>query len=187
MRPCQSDEPWLVVVNPNSGKKKGKKDWNKIAKLLDKNFNYTAIFTERRGHAISIVKEKILEGIRNIIVAGGDGTMNEVVNAVFTQKEVPTNSITLGIITIGTGNDWGRTFGIPASYIKSIETIRNCKTFIQDAGIIRYYDGEIQRNRFFINIAGLGFDALVAKKSNSQKDLGKSGILLYMLNLLSNL
>ena len=187
MRPCQSDKPWLVIVNPNSGKKKGKKDWVKIAQLLDQNFKYTAIFTERRGHAISIVKEKILEGTRNIIVAGGDGTMNEVVNAVFTQGKVPTNTITLGIITIGTGNDWGKMFGIPASYEKSIETIKNCKTFIQDAGIIRYYDGEIQKNRFFLNIAGLGFDALVAKKINAQKDIGKSGKLLYMANLISNL
>ncbi len=74
MRPCQSDEPWLVIVNPNSGKKKGARDWGKIAQLLDKNFKYTALFTEKRGHAVKLVKDEIFTvsiGIGIGVYSGG--------------------------------------------------------------------------------------------------------------------
>src|SRR5690554_4197767 len=97
---------WLVLVNPNAGIGKGKKDWGKISQLLDEQgFVYQAVFTERKLHAIELVIENITLGYRKIIVVGGDGTMNEVVNGVFSQQVVPTTAITLGMISIGTGND----------------------------------------------------------------------------------
>ena len=187
MKSYEPESPWLVVVNPNAGKRKGEKDWKKISALLDKNFQYTSVFTEGRGHAIDLVEKKITEGTKKIIVAGGDGTMNEVVNGIFSQTSVPTKKITLGMITIGTGNDWGRMFSIPKSYAKAIATLINFRTFLQDAGVARYYHGKELRNRFFINIAGLGFDAFVAREINVQKDKGRTGVILYIANILSNL
>lgn len=183
-----TDKRLLVIVNPNAGRCKGRKDWNKISELLNnKGFNYKPIFTQRRHHAIEITKKNIKQGYRKIIVVGGDGTMNEVVNGVFGQNEIPVSDITLGMITVGTGNDWGRMFNIPLNYAEAISTIKDGNTFMQDAGKVRYFRGDKKEDRYFINIAGLGFDALVVEKANKQKDEGRKGVLLYLWNILSNL
>ena len=116
---------WLVVVNPNAGKEKGLKDWDTIEYLLEKHtIAFQKRFTEARFHAIHIVIEAIQRGFRKIIAVGGDGTMNEVLNGCFLQKYCPPEDITLAMITVGTGNDWGRTFGIPVDYEDTIRTIK---------------------------------------------------------------
>lgn len=182
------NEKWLVVINPNAGKGKGKKDWHKISGLLEKEgIQYEPVFTERRRHAIELTHTFIDKGFRKIIVVGGDGTMNEVVNGVFNQKNVPVSKIILGMITVGTGNDWGRMFGIPTDYAKAVSILKKCTTFMQDAGIVKYYHGEKNESRYFINIAGLGFDARVVEKTNRQKDKGRKGVFLYFWNILTNL
>jgi YegS/Rv2252/BmrU family lipid kinase len=179
---------WLVIVNPNAGSGKGQKDWKIIERLMEKYWiHYTAEFTQASKHAILLSQKGIEKGFRKILVVGGDGTMNEVVNGVFIQKTCPTTSIILGMITVGTGNDWGRLFGIPSSYEGAMQVIHACKTRLQDAGSVMYYNGIRQEKRFFINIAGLGFDAVVVSRTNRQKERGRKGKLLYFYNLLSSL
>lgn len=179
---------WLILVNPNAGVGKGIKDWRSISDLLSEhNFEFEAVFTERKLHAIELVQQKIELGFRKIIVVGGDGTMNEVVNGIFSQDIVPTTEITLGMISVGTGNDWVRTFNIPVEYSKAIRIIKDEQTLLQDAGIVKYYSEAIQKIRYFINMAGLGFDALVAKKTNADKENGKTNPLLYLKNLVTTL
>ncbi len=179
---------WLVIVNPNAGHGKGQNDWAEISGLLNKyNIDHQTVFTLARRHAITIAREGITSGFRKIIVVGGDGTMNEVVNGVFTQECCPTTDITLAMITVGTGNDWGKLFSIPLHYEKSIQIIRKQKVRLQDAGIVYYYNGTVRDKRYFINIAGLGFDAVVVKRTNIQKDKGRKSKAIYMMNLLKSL
>jgi YegS/Rv2252/BmrU family lipid kinase len=179
---------WLVIVNPNAGHGKGKKDWQKIADLLEKHgIEFTSQFTVTRRHAIVLVQEGITNGYRKIIAVGGDGTMNEVVNGVFTQLVCPTTDITLAMITVGTGNDWGKLFGIPVHYENAIQIIKEFKVRLQDAGIVHYYHGTARDRRYFINIAGLGFDAVVVSRTNIQKDKGYKGKAIYFINLLRSL
>ena len=179
---------WLIIVNPNAGHGRGQKDWHKISSLLQKYaLHHYVHFTYAKGHAIKLASEGIRHGYRKIIVVGGDGTMNEVVNGTFLEKSCPTNDITLGMITVGIGNDWGRMFGIPTDYEKAIKIIKESKTRLQDAGAVSYSQGGSREKRYFINIAGLGFDAMVAKRTNSQKERGRSGKFLYFYNLFSSL
>jgi YegS/Rv2252/BmrU family lipid kinase len=179
---------WLVVVNPNAGKRKGLKDWNRIESLLKSHGVSTEVrFTERKRHAIEITAQGISEGFRNIIAVGGDGTMNEVVNGVLIQETVPSNQITLAMITVGTGNDWGKMFGIPKDYEGSISLIKQYNTCISDVGVVEYETGQGNDKRFFINIAGLGFDAVVVRKTNASKEKGRSSKAIYFYNLLRSL
>jgi YegS/Rv2252/BmrU family lipid kinase len=179
---------WLLIVNPNAGRGKGRKDWNKISALFDAcNLTYHFMFTESRRHAILITSEAIKNGYRKFVVIGGDGTMNEVVNGAFAQKTCTSSEITLGMISVGTGNDWGKLFDIPSDYEGAVKTIAEGKTRLQDAGIVHYYHGTSRQKRYFINIAGLGFDAVVVKKTNIQKDKGRKGKALYFYNLLKSL
>jgi YegS/Rv2252/BmrU family lipid kinase len=184
----KENNQWLAVVNPNAGVKKCEKDWKKISGLLNKHgINYKAVLTERRLHAIELTQQYIKEGYRKIISVGGDGTLNEIVNGVFAQKEVTTSEITLAVISVGTGNDWVRTFHIPNDYEEAIALIGKQDTFLQDAGKVTYINGSSPVTRFFINMAGLGFDGLVAQKTNADKDRGVGNPLLYFKNIFVSL
>lgn len=188
MNQISDQTEWLVIVNPNAGNGKGEKDWNRISDLFRKNnIRIFPMFTERKGHATELVRESIGKGFRRIVSVGGDGTLNEIVNGIFTQNHCTSSEIILGAIPVGTGNDWGRMFGIPTVYEGSIQLIREPKLLLHDIGIISYYNGIEKRNRYFINIAGLGFEAVVVRKTNAQKDKGKSNKAIYFLNLLSSL
>lgn len=180
---------WFVIVNPNAGKRKGEKDWLEIAALLtEAGIKFTNVFTEHRGHAVILTRKYIENGYRNIIVVGGDGTLNEVVNGIFTQAHIPTENVRLAMIPVGTGNDWCRMFNIPGDYKQAIQLITNNKIFIQDTGTIKYISSKgVEKIRYFINMAGMGFDAMVAKKTNKQKELGKSNPMSYVVNILSSL
>lgn len=179
---------WLVLVNPNAGTQKGKKDWHKISHILtEQGFDYHSVFTERKLHAIELVPQFIEKGYRKIIVVGGDGTMNEVVNGIFAQKTVSPTSITLGMISIGTGNDWVRTYNVPLDYQKAIEIIKQQKTLEQDVGFVKFSANGSYKTRYFANMAGFGFDGLVAKKTNADKEKGSSNPFLYLSNLISSL
>jgi YegS/Rv2252/BmrU family lipid kinase len=188
MYKSNKNKEWLVIVNPNAGRRKGSRDWLKIRSLLVKhNFEFCEVFTERPGHAIEISRDYIEAGYKHIIVVGGDGTLNEVINGLFKQTKYPTTEVTFGMISIGTGNDWGRMLKIPSDYEEAILTIKECKTFIQDAGIVSYRSNENNVERYFVNIAGLGFDAVVTKKANRLKERGKGGPLLYFATIFSSL
>jgi diacylglycerol kinase (ATP) len=179
---------WLVIVNPNAGYGKGKKDWDRISGLFEKNdISIYPRFTKKKNHASEFAREGISEGFRKILSVGGDGTLNEIVNGVFTQDYCPTPEIAIGIIPVGTGNDWGRMFGIPLVYEGSIKVIKENKQKLHDIGLISCYNGSIKEKRYFINIAGLGFEAAVVKRTNIQKDKGRSGKAIYFLNLLVSL
>jgi len=179
---------WFVIVNPNAGRRKGEKDWLEIAALLnDAGIRFVNVFTEHPNHAVKLARKYIEAGYRKIVVVGGDGTLNEVVNGVFTQKRYPSTDIYLAMISVGTGNDWGRSFGIPHSYKEAIAVISEGKTMLQDVGIVHYQQKELSKKRHFINMAGLGFDAMVAKRTNLVKQQGKGGPFSYMISLLTSL
>ncbi len=179
---------WFTIVNPNAGNGKGQKDWNRINDLLEKNEIPTSVkFTGKKGHAIEYTKEAIGNGFRKFISVGGDGTLNEVVNGAFTQEHCPPGDLLLGMIPVGTGNDWGRMFSIPLVYEGAVKVIKEGRQMPHDIGVVDYFNGENRERRYFINIAGLGFESLVVIKTNRQKDQGKSSRAIYFYNLLSSL
>lgn len=184
----EANGDWFVIVNPNAGRRKGEKDWLEIAALLNaEGIRYTNVFTEHPNHAVKLARKYVEAGFRKIIVVGGDGTLNEVVNGVFTQNKYPTKDIILAMIPVGTGNDWGRSFNIPSVYKEAIQLIGRMHTRIQDVGKVHYMNNELPKQRHFINMAGLGFDAMVAKRTNKVKQEGKSGPFSYLISLFTSL
>lgn len=179
---------WFVIVNPNAGIRLGEKDWNEIAYLLtEAGIDYTNVFTDAPLHAIKLAKKYIEAGYRKIIVVGGDGTLNEVINGVVKQKRFAPDEVIVAMIPVGTGNDWCRTFKIPENYKEAIKVIAKCKTARQDIGMIRYDVDGSECTRYFLNMAGIGFDGAVAKRTNRLKAKGKGGPLSYLINLFTTL
>ena len=182
------NQEWFAIVNPNAGNGKGKKDWNRISDLFVRNnIDLSIKFTEKKGQGIEFARKAVTLGYRNIISVGGDGTLNEVINGVFIQGVCSPGEVTVSMIPVGTGNDWGRMFGIPLVYEGAVQVIRQGKKMLHDIGVVTFFNGEQQEKRYFINIAGLGFESLVVKKTNKQKDKGKSSRAIYLYNLLSSL
>lgn len=188
MQKNKDQKEWLAIVNPNAGKGKGIMDWDRISWIFEKN-NIAVFpeFTRRRGHATELVRNWIASGYRQILAVGGDGTLNEIVNGVFTQGSCKSTEITVGMIPVGTGNDWGRMFGIPLIYEGSVKVIKEHKTMLHDVGVITFSNGNGSEKRYFINISGLGFEAAVVKKTNAQKAKGRSSNAIYFWNLLTSL
>ncbi len=179
---------WFTIVNPNAGNGKGQKDWCRINDLLEKNeIKVTVKFTGKKGDAIEFTREAIFNGFRKIISVGGDGTLNEIVNGAFTQDKCSQRDLLLAMIPVGTGNDWGRMFSIPLVYDGAVKVIKDGRQMAHDIGVIEYYNGKNRAKRYFINIAGLGFESIVVEKTNRQKEKGKNSKAIYFYNLLSNL
>ena len=179
---------WYAIVNPNAGNGKGKKDWGRISGLFSKSgIRLAHRFTEKRGQAIEFAQEAITDGYRKIVSVGGDGTLNEIVNGAFIQNTCKTTEICLGMIPVGTGNDWGRMFGIPFVYEGAVQVLAEERKILHDIGVVDFMRSGVKERRYFINIAGLGFESLVVKRTNRQKDKGNSNKAIYFYNLLSSL
>ncbi len=175
---------WFVVVNPVSGGGKGLEDFPRISHLLRENgIEHDPAFTEHRHHATELTVEAANRGYRKIIVVGGDGTLNEVVNGLFIQKQCEPKEILLAVIAVGTGNDWVRTFGIPRNYTAAIRAIVEGHSFLQDVGKVIYTESKVEQTRYMANVAGLGFDAYVIQIFNHLKLKGCKGKWLYLYSL----
>lgn len=172
---------WFVILNPHAGSDRGKKDRAEILNRLSKTgFHYELAVSEYQKHTIQLTIQAIEKGFRNLIVAGGDGTLNEVVNGIFSQTVCSPEEITIGMVPVGTGNDWIKTFGIPNFYKSAVKIIKQGKTMRQDVGRITFTENDLTKTCYFANMAGFGFDAMVAAKTNRLKDKGRTGIMLYL-------
>lgn len=185
----KKQDKWLVVLNPNAGDGTGGKDWEKIASSLNnQGIDFELFRTRRINHAIEEIPVFIEKGFTRFIVIGGDGTLNEVINGIFAQQLIAPDAITVSMIAVGTGNDWCRMYGIPSEYEKAAQTIKNYRTIKQDIGKVHYFKKEKEQVRYFANVAGIGFDAMVAKKTNSIKEKWKrASVLLYFYSLIVSL
>lgn len=181
----EENSKWLVVVNPKASIGKAEKDWPEIKQILiNEGIAFDFVITEFQGHAIELVRNKITEkGYTKLISIGGDGTNNEIINGIFTQQRFPTEQIMMGIIPMGTGNDWRRTFGFNIDYQENVEIIKAGCLFKHDIGKVTYYNHGDPQVRYFLNAAGTGLDEFVCKTTNIMKSQGKGGTSRYMLNV----
>jgi YegS/Rv2252/BmrU family lipid kinase len=179
-------EKWLAIVNPVSGGNRQQRMSQRIVNcLLDQAVDIDVRITEERGSAIGIAEDAIEQGIRNIAVIGGDGTLNEVVNGVFRQQAVKTTDVTLAMFSLGTGNDFIRTMQIPRNYKDAARAMLQGKTRIIDAGRLRYGATDKEQVRYFVNVCGMAFDGAVTEHANSTK--GSIGRMAYLRSVLITL
>ena len=179
---------WTSIVNPKASSGKCAKLWPKIeASLKEKGLLGEVHFTEYSGHAIELAREAVRSGARRILAVGGDGTANEVVNGLFTQDEVPSTEVLVGQVPLGTGNDWGRTVGIPAKFEEAIVVLAKEEVLTQDIGFIDFEENGSPVRRYFMNIGGMGFDAFVGIAANEKKTQGKGGVTGYVSALVGSL
>ncbi|MCF8370195.1 MAG: diacylglycerol kinase family lipid kinase [Bacteroidales bacterium] len=158
----------LFIINPVSGTKRKEKLLGVIHDVFKgSKLEYHIEYTEYAGHAKEIANNAVENGFDCIVAVGGDGSVNEVGSALVGKN------CTLGIIPCGSGNGLARSLKISMNARKALFQIVKEKTMDIDT---------LQLNElFFINVAGLGFDAQVAHLFKKQD---KRGLLSYMKAML---
>jgi diacylglycerol kinase (ATP) len=143
-------EPAALIFNPHAGQKLGL-DTNAgsikdvQAALRSEGIRFDEQPTERAGHATDLARQAVADGRQLVIVAGGDGTVNEVAHALSHSETV------LGLMPLGSVMNVARTLWIPRDLELAARTIAEGKVLAMDMGRI----GE----RFFLEAAGVGLDA----------------------------
>ena len=135
------------------------------------------LFSERPGHLIELAGGAVDGGAKLVIAVGGDGTLNEVVNG------IAGRDVELATIPLGTGMDFGRTYGIPKRFDDAVRLALDGATRTIDAGRVRYrtWDGE-DAERWFANVGSVGMSGAVAQRANGMsKALGGKATFFYAL------
>ena len=139
----------LILANPNAGRLESREQLEaEAAKLL----GHELRFTEAPGEAERLARESLRDGCRLVVAAGGDGTINEVVNGLSEDF----GSARLAILPLGTGNDLARSIGVPADLVEALEVLRQGRVRRLDVVRARFgADGGAER--YFLNMATGGF------------------------------
>ena len=170
---------WIFIINPVSGGGIAKNYLGKINSTIQKqSLKAEIVFTERKGNATEITNDFIKKGVDHIVTVGGDGTFNEVAQAL-----VGKENITFGAVPAGTGNDFIAALGFPAIFAD-----QDWEIFLEK-NIIKMDVGKCN-DKYFLNGMGLGFDAQVAAenyKSDLNKDVKKGGKSKYMWHIIKTL
>lgn len=141
-----------IVLNPKAG---SVRDVDALAERLRRIPNAEVCISSKRGAAGQLTRTALRKGCKLIVAAGGDGTLNEIVNAVGAKKA----GVRVGLIPLGTGNDFARTLDLPTDVDEAIDLLR--------AGRMRRLDlvrVTSDRVRYFVNVSGAGFSGLVDQK-----------------------
>jgi diacylglycerol kinase (ATP) len=139
-----------VVTNPNAGSAEA---WPAIREAIGTLGDVEVIETREPDDAAQIAARAVRDRIDLIIAAGGDGTVNQVVNGMLRDAQAGNIATRLGIIPLGTGNDLARTLNVPLEPAAAIETLRAGRTQMLDAFKAKWADEE----RYAINAAAGGF------------------------------
>jgi YegS/Rv2252/BmrU family lipid kinase len=137
--------------------------------------------TQAPEHAIALAEEAVTDGCQLVVAVGGDGTVSEVVNGLMRAGQQG-NSTTLGIIPVGSGNDFAWLAGIPMEPSAACQRLFEGQTRLVDIGHILEASG---RERYFDNGCGIGFDAVVSVEARRLKWL--RGYLIYVVAVLKTL
>ncbi len=159
-----------LIINPVSGTESKKNIPEEVAVAINQKENDLIIrVTGYPLHASEIAREAVREGYKSVIVAGGDGTVNEAA------RELINTPVTLGIIPLGSGNGLARDLGIPIDAEKALE--------IMLQGHVRAIDYGTANGHIFFCTCGFGFDAFISDRFAEERRRGPLG---YVRNVLES-
>ena len=173
-----------VILNPASGRGRGKKLQSTLDRLLRaSNLDFNLLQTEHPWHAVELAENAVRQGADVVVSAGGDGTLNEVINGLMRARLNGVAKPALSVLSIGTGNDFAASLGLPVKFEDAVQTIVQNKRRLVDVGLLKgcnFPDG-----RFFGNCVGIGFDA--AGGVLAEKITWTRGLLAYLIAALQNI
>jgi diacylglycerol kinase (ATP) len=145
-----------VILNPAAG---SAEDTSQLQEKLARLAPSETHVTMGTGDAERYAREAAERGCELIISAGGDGTLNEIINGIADR----TSDVRLGLIGLGTGNDFARSLGLPAKVDECIEIIAAGQA--RPVDLVRVQSDRI---RYFVNVSAGGFSGIVDEKLTAE-------------------
>jgi diacylglycerol kinase (ATP) len=159
----------VAIVNPTSGYRRAPRLWPRLLSSLGERGSHVATWwTEWPGHAEPLAARARREGFDRVVAVGGDGTLLEVVNGLWWESQGAQPSV--GVVPFGTGCDYVRSFALGLTLRDQVITALEEATLPVSLGLVRLQglDGQ-PRQRVFVNVLGLGFDARVIARFRQQR------------------
>jgi diacylglycerol kinase (ATP) len=148
-----------IIINPNAG---SVAEVTELRARLEQLPGTAVLLTEGAGHARELARESVRSGVETVVAAGGDGTLNEVLNGL----SEGFGRVRLGLLPLGTGNDFARSINVPADLEAALEILLAGRTRGVDVGHVR----SPSFSRYFLNVAAGGFSGIVSEKASEAKD-----------------
>ncbi|MFA5468552.1 MAG: YegS/Rv2252/BmrU family lipid kinase [Sphaerochaetaceae bacterium] len=180
-----TSSPLFIVLNPNAAKGGALQHRQAIENyFLSRNIEFVLALTECRADGIRLAKEATIKGFKTIIAAGGDGTLNEIVDGItraireknLSFEEAPV----VGQIPIGRGNDFAFVAKIPQKLEEACQLILDGRWLPTDYGEL--FGGIFPQGRCFVNGVGIGVEPQVNFIATDFKRI--SGMLSYLVAFL---
>jgi YegS/Rv2252/BmrU family lipid kinase len=170
----------LIIVNPIAGGGAALQAAPKATRLLEEGgLSFDVVHTERPWHAAELARQAVKDGYQAVVALGGDGTVNEVLNGLMqAHQEDGDGRVALGVLCVGTGNDFAYGVGIPLDLEAGCAALLRGRTRLVDVGHAVGY-------RYFGNGIGIGFDAAVNVMASRLKWL--RGFAVYLVSVLGTL
>ncbi len=146
-----SADSLVLIVNPAAGRGRAASAAEDIVRLLGRGNRTETRFSDQPGGVHTSVAAAIDEGFKRIVVAGGDGTVHEAINAIVSKD----SDAALGVVPVGTGNDFVKAAGIPLDWKSA------CERIVRDQQV--HVDIGRCNDTFFGNGIGVGLDARIVE------------------------
>jgi diacylglycerol kinase (ATP) len=166
--------PLVVIANPRAGRGKVQAALAQIERVLrEEELGYRIVRTTHPGHATQAARDALLGGERYLVAVGGDGTVHEVVNGMFTDGRPIAPDAVLGVVAAGSGCDFVRSFGLPGDAAQAARHLTGDRVRLIDVGQVTVTSGTEQITRYFANIAEAGLGGAVVTRSAGLKGIGR--------------
>jgi len=164
-----ANERVRVILNPRAAHGRALARLPEVEAALRRDeLEHEIVLTQRPGHATELAKAATADGVDVIVAMGGDGTLNEVVQAFVGPEGEPIKGPDLALVPAGTGGDFKRTLGLEGSIEGAVARIRHGTRRPVDLGILHFepHPGQ-SRVRAFVNVTSFGIGGEVDSIVNS--------------------
>jgi YegS/Rv2252/BmrU family lipid kinase len=160
-----------IVYNPNARNAPSRERLQAAARAVAPAWNIDLVATQAAGHAIELARAAVQDGLSAVFACGGDGTVNEVVNG------LAGTQCALGVLRGGMGDVFAKEVGIPKQVERALTMQLN--------GDRRRFDLGRAGDRYFLLMAGIGFDAEVVRRvpDGAKRRLGSTSYALWATKL----
>jgi len=173
------DNRLVIIANPTAGVGAvgaGRVDRHRLIEAarhdLERGGFAVDVQLEPDPDGVSVLAEKAVRaGLRRIVAAGGDGTVNAVVNGMMRVDDgqpAQQKAVALGVLPLGTGNVFAFNMGIPPRWREACRIIRTGNTRCIDVGLAHSTPAadQVSKRRYFLLMAGIGYDAKVIEDTS---------------------
>ncbi len=169
---------YRIIANPVSARGAGARKISEIEHQLSHlHLDYELVQTSHPWHAAELAHQAVLDGVKVIVAAGGDGTSNEVINGLMMERQAGQRLPILGVLPIGRGNDFAFSMGAPVDLEQSLLALQQMQTRTIDIGYLA--GGDFPGGRFFGNGVGIGFDTIAGLEAEKLPYI--TGFITYLL------